>query len=217
MTSFKMTPKGPHFPGSPCLNPPVPHGFPVTPGLLRGSTPKPPPHPTQPCTVCKTHAASSILTMPWDDSVVSPLIKRISKQGPRKFRAVFRVTTGLGLEEGWSFSPASSSPLPISPPILSLFGAAPVLLSSLCMCQFLSLEHDAATTYLQSCPTAQVSTLRPPFHLLQEAFYDDSAVQAMHPLLVHPARLPVTVMCLLDAVMAVSPSNSECHSFTHIP
>ena len=85
MSPFEMTPRGPSFPRSSCLNPLVPpHGSLVTSGLPRGDTAKPSAHPTQPFTVCKTHThthththAGSTLSMPWGDGGVFPFIKRV--------------------------------------------------------------------------------------------------------------------------------------------
>lgn len=113
---------------------------------------------------------------------------------------------GLGLKEAWSSSLVSYPALVgLPPPMLSLSGATLVLPSDLHTSQLASLEHDTATTYSQHCPAPQVSTLRPPFHSLQEAFPDHPAVQATCPLLVHPAHPPSIALCPLD----------DCHVLTH--
>lgn len=133
---------------------------------------------------------------------------------------------GLGLKEARSPSPASYLPsvwllshprrpvsgatflsARLSPRPVSLCGATLVLLSGLHISQLPSLEHDTATTYLQCCPAPQVSTLRPPFHFLQEAFPDHPAVQASGLLLVHSAHLPATALCPLDNCRVLT----HCH------
>lgn len=91
--------------------------------------------------------------MPWGDGVVSPFIKRIKKWWLVEVQKLLGPRERLGILSGLPF------PLCPSSHLSCLFWATLVLLSGLCICRLLSLERDAAATYLQSCPVPQVSIL----------------------------------------------------------
>lgn len=158
------------------------------------------------------HTSGSILITSWDDDVLSPFMNWIREQWSMEVQK-------LPSEASWAWAsrkashPLQPPPLPLFPPILSLFLATPVLHLGLCIYQSLSLEHDTAATFLQSCPTPQVSLLDLP------TAFPDPAVQATCPLLVHAIHPSVTALCLLDGScvliwLSPPPTPSVIHSHT---
>lgn len=133
-----------------------------------------------------THTAYPILTTPGLVVWVSPFINQIREWGPRKSRSCLLTST-----RAWASSAASPSPL------LSLCA------DSVSGHPYLAFRHTLLPLLFVILLNSQVSALRPPFCLLQEAF-PHSAIWARCSLSVFPAHPPVTALGLLDSCHALT-------------
>ena len=113
---------------------------------------------------------------------------------------------GLGPEEGCPASPRlTSPPPPLFPPVQTVAPLSYVAFRPRCMPVPQSGTcHGHLLFVILLNP--QVSALRPPFLLFQEAFPDPLSVQARCPVSVHQAHSAATTLCLLDG----------CHVFTRL-